>query len=209
MTYPALLSSLSLALTTAVLAACGSAAPPAQGPRAATGARIEQKAAIEGGITSEGANHEGEGATVTPPTAAGGAEAAGQGALDGEVGIGTGAGAGTPRAANAPSLQLDEPRVIGHLEASAAGQTIRRDVGQLQACYEQGLRARGDLAGKLVVDFSVGATGKTSDVKVTGPLTSMPALRDCVQHVFEGMAFPKPRTGTATITQVMRFSTGA
>jgi hypothetical protein len=65
----------------------------------------------------------------------------------------------------------------------------------VRACYEERLRHNAELAGTLVMDFEIGATGRLNFSKVKSTTLTDPLVGGCVSKRMMNWEFPKPRGG--------------
>lgn len=75
-------------------------------------------------------------------------------------------------------------------------QTVKSEKQKFIECYEQALKAKPNLQGKLVMAWSILPTGSTSNVRVIQSLDK--ELDDCFTEVFNKMTFTKPPNGLIT-----------
>jgi TonB family protein len=84
----------------------------------------------------------------------------------------------------------------GDIDRTAIRDEIRRHVGEVRHCYERALAAgQPDLAGRVVIRFTIIPAGKPIAVTVQESELPNPAFESCVAGVFRRMRFPPfPRT---------------
>jgi hypothetical protein len=69
---------------------------------------------------------------------------------------------------------------------------MRRYLGRMRACYEKQLKHDPDLAGKIVLSWTVEADGELSTVTVENDSTGSADLRSCVTRRLEAVRFAPP-----------------
>ncbi|MBK7824425.1 AgmX/PglI C-terminal domain-containing protein [Nannocystis sp.] len=75
-------------------------------------------------------------------------------------------------------------------------EVLDKHKGDVSDCYATAKEAKADLAGKLVLDFTVDGTGKVSEVKVDPASTLKDdGVNACVSDKAKGWSFPKTRDG--------------
>jgi TonB family protein len=74
--------------------------------------------------------------------------------------------------------------------------TITKYLSQVQACYEQGLRKKPDLAGHVSMDFEINAGGDVNVATVKQSSLGFPETEGCIAMVIKRWKFPKPVGGT-------------
>jgi len=105
------------------------------------------------------------------------------------------AGSATAAAAGTADLTSLQDR----LEAQ-----LRERGVDVQACYERGTESNPSLAGRLMIFYSVGLDGRTSDVSTRG-LSEAPAVGECVANVVRGMTFRSPPPQPMTLVYQWTF----
>lgn len=82
------------------------------------------------------------------------------------------------------------------LTVDAFEEIVDKHKGDVSDCYATAKEAKADLAGKLVLDFTVDGTGKVSEVKVDPASTLKDdGLNTCVSDKVKTWEFPKTRDG--------------
>lgn len=102
-------------------------------------------------------------------------------------------------------LRAEPPRVReGYLPEDDIREVLQRGRVRLRQCYEQGLRERPDLEGRLTVRITVGLDGSVSRARVVGG--DVPdGLQQCVRNYAERWMFPPPRGGFVTFDVPLAF----
>ncbi len=82
------------------------------------------------------------------------------------------------------------------LTVDAFEEIVDKHKGDVSDCYATAKEAKADLAGKLVLDFTVDGTGKVSEVKVDPASTLKDdGVNACVDGKAKTWEFPKTRDG--------------
>ncbi|HEU5056860.1 MAG TPA: AgmX/PglI C-terminal domain-containing protein, partial [Kofleriaceae bacterium] len=84
-----------------------------------------------------------------------------------------------------------QPTASGDLDRSVIRRVIRSRMGAFRACYERELVRRANLAGKVDLEFTIGADGAVSKAKGSG----LPVVADCAARQVKTIKFPPPRGG--------------
>jgi hypothetical protein len=91
------------------------------------------------------------------------------------------------------------PAVMGSLDRDVIQRVIRRHLAQVRGCYERGLLAGPDLAGRAVVRFTVAADGRVVAASLDSSTLGDPTVEDCILGVFRRLLFPEPAGGGIVI----------
>ena len=83
----------------------------------------------------------------------------------------------------------------GHLDSSVIDKVIDREVIKLRHCYNAERQKHDELAGKIVIKFTIGKDGYVTEVKVKSSTLNSPALEKCFLEAFQTSVFPKPEGG--------------
>ncbi len=104
--------------------------------------------------------------------------------------------------------RLSQIKGSGELSKDEIQRVINSHVGEIQYCYEKQLRTNAGLAGRVVLEWTVTASGGVSVVKVaTSSLSSTDATK-CMMDRVKKWSFPKPRgKGAVTIVYPFVFNT--
>ena len=95
------------------------------------------------------------------------------------------------------ALSDDEETVIeGGLDKDAIAEVIRRNLGQIRYCYERQLSSNRDLYGKVLVKFTIGATGTVAEQRVDNSTLKSAMVEGCILRRLAGWKFPLPKGGT-------------
>lgn len=92
---------------------------------------------------------------------------------------------------------LDEEIIVaGGLDRSVIERIIRRNLGDINYCYERRLNARPNLSGIFEAKFSIGANGRVQSVRAARDTLSDRTLDSCIRGSIKTWKFPRPVGGT-------------
>lgn len=93
------------------------------------------------------------------------------------------------------------PAPVGNLSKDEITKVLKRHQNEVRHCYEQALRLKPELAGKIAVKFIVGATGDVLDSEIASDTLNDENLKACMLKLVRSWKFPEPRGGgNVTIT---------
>ena len=133
----------------------------------------------------------------------------------GKFGHGPGAGPGYDRGVGAlHTRQAIVPEIIpgivnvnGSLDKEIIRRTVRRHLNEVKYCYEQALRTRPSLAGRVVVQFAIAPTGRVLTSVVQSSSLGVAAVDSCVVNAVKRWEFPQPdRGGLAMVSYPFSFA---
>jgi outer membrane biosynthesis protein TonB len=84
--------------------------------------------------------------------------------------------------------------VKGSLDKDVIRRVIRRSMPKIKLCYEASLEKSPNLAGKVVVDFTIGLDGKVTNSEATSGIQS--GMDSCVAQSIARLYFPAPQGDT-------------
>jgi TonB family protein len=108
---------------------------------------------------------------------------------------GTRAGELGTRRARTPSFTPGPPEVRGSLDREIVRRIVRRHLNEVRYCYEGELVRRPALAGRLVVQFAIAATGQVISSVVQSSTLGEPRVESCVTQAVRRWEFPQPHGG--------------
>jgi len=121
------------------------------------------------------------------------------------IGLGPRPGSPGPRG----DLVLGQPMHHDNVSRDAVAAVIRGHRAQVRYCYEKELHRSHDLAGRVVVAWTIDARGRATGVRVTSSTMNHAAVESCLVHRVSSWRFPAPAGGgTATITYPFIFQAG-
>jgi len=115
-----------------------------------------------------------------------------------------------PEAAAPPAMPSasagDSASPSGTLPREEIRRIIQQDRHRFRACYERGLAADPNLAGRVKVRFVIRADGSVADVTDDGSDLPNRTVALCVLRAFESMRFPSPEGGSVTVVYPLVFA---
>jgi hypothetical protein len=141
----------------------------------------------------------------------GASEGIGLGSI-GTVGHGSGFGNGHGRLGGsrdprAPMIRQGATRVSGRIPPEVIQRVVRQNFGRFRLCYENALRSNPNLAGRIVVRFTIDKSGSVSKTENGGSDFSDSAFTSCVVRGFSNLSFPQPED-VVTVDFPIIFSPG-
>lgn len=144
---------------------------------------------------------------------AGGAGGGGPAADVGELSAGGGGAVGTGEkkaAAITARVSADAiSDVDGTIDKKGVQRALRARGKAFQLCYENALKQNSKLAGKLVVEFTIGDRGRVVDATVVNDGLGSPQVARCVIDTLKRVRFPPPEDGDVSITNTFVFQPGS
>jgi hypothetical protein len=113
------------------------------------------------------------------------------------------------RGVQAPVLgvTIGQPSVQGDLDRAIIRRYIKRNLQNIQSCYEKQLLKAPRLAGTVEAEFTIGADGKVTASTATGVDA---AVASCVADVIQQIEFPKPKNNSvASVKYPLVFRPGS
>lgn len=98
-------------------------------------------------------------------------------------------------AGNMPIPLGKEALIDGGLDLDMVSEVIRRNMGQIRFCYEQGLQMDPSLAGRVGVKFTIGANGQVKIADVENTTLNSKQIEDCILLRLRSWKFPLPDGG--------------
>lgn len=96
------------------------------------------------------------------------------------------------------SIALGESTVSnGGLDRDLIAAVIKKNMGQISFCYEQGLRSNPSLSGRVMTDFVIGANGRVSAAKMASSTLQSSMVESCILMRLRSWNFPKPTGGVS------------
>ena len=87
----------------------------------------------------------------------------------------------------------------GGVDADGIQRVVRENVHQIKFCHEKALQAHPRLKGKVVIRFTISASGKVISSKVAESTVSDVKLERCIAAQVARWAFPRPGDGEAVV----------
>ena len=107
---------------------------------------------------------------------------------------------------HSPRLRSGNYRVIGRLPSAVVQRIVRQNYGRFRWCYENGLRNRPNLHGRVTMGFVIGRDGAVSIVRNMGTDLDDMGVIQCVRRAYHGLSFPQPEIGIVTVIYPIYFS---
>ncbi|NCN28384.1 energy transducer TonB [bacterium] len=93
------------------------------------------------------------------------------------------------------SLNLQEAFIDEGLSRDEVGRVIHSNISEIRYCYESSMIRKPDLEGKLVVDFTIAASGRVRSANVNKSSVRDERLNECILKRLARWEFPKPKSG--------------
>lgn len=94
-----------------------------------------------------------------------------------------------PTAKAAPAETVD---VEGGLDKAIIRRVVRAHIGEIRYCYNQGLSEDPELAGRVVVQMTIGSDGKVAEATVASTDIEETEVPQCIAEAAARWRFPKP-----------------
>ncbi|MDY7226538.1 AgmX/PglI C-terminal domain-containing protein [Hyalangium rubrum] len=125
----------------------------------------------------------------------------GIGAL-GAGGVGKGKVGGVVTRATTRSISATQ----GSIDREAVAKVINSHLQEVHACYERGLLKDPGLAGKVVLEWTIGAGGRVAAAKTKSSTLRNASVEACILSSLKGWAFPTPKGGVVIISYPFIFN---
>jgi hypothetical protein len=102
--------------------------------------------------------------------------------------------------------KLAEASVSGHVPADAVRRVVRRHTTAIRGAYETGLKRDTTLAGRLVLEWTLGPDGKVLEVKVITDELGDEQVVEAILRIIRRMRFPATGQEKTTIRYPFVFS---
>lgn len=86
----------------------------------------------------------------------------------------------------------EEASVDGGLDSSLIGDVVRRNIGQIRFCYEQGLQLNSALSGRVAVNWVIDGSGRVKVANVKNTSLNNKTVEDCILRRLRTWKFPIP-----------------
>jgi TonB family protein len=117
----------------------------------------------------------------------------------GGSGYGKGAGDLGERNARVPKIVPGKPAVQGSLDKEIIRRVVRQHRREIKFCYEQQLQKNKNLKGRVVVKFTISATGSVVSAVVKESSLNDAAVERCMTGKIRRWVFPEPKGGGIVI----------
>jgi hypothetical protein len=112
----------------------------------------------------------------------------------------------------APALKVPRPgkvTVTGKLSPEVVRRSGRHNFGRFHLCYENARRTNPTLAGRVLVHFVIGPSGRAATASDGGSDLPDPGVVACVVNGFTDLSFPRPEEGAVNVVYEVVFAPGA
>lgn len=111
----------------------------------------------------------------------------------------------------APAPVVSAPQATGRIDPTATSAAIRQHTDEVRACYTRALRGSPQLAGRVLVSFTVDASGHVSGTRsqvtpVGGDRDSFTPVALCIEQLLQTVTLPPPIGGAAAVALPFDFS---
>ena len=108
----------------------------------------------------------------------------------------------TPGAPIGRVLRTYDPMVIGPTPPAAVAEVVDDDLAELARCAHAAMAERPDLSGKVVVRFTIGATGSVTASSVRSQTLGSDPVAGCLAERFQAYDFPPVEGGGISVVTV-------
>lgn len=112
---------------------------------------------------------------------------------------GRGAGGLGGRRAKAPDVIPGKASVRGSLDAEIVRRIVRRHLNEVKYCYEQELTTKPELGGRLLVQFTIAASGQVIASVLESSTMGNARVENCAVQAVRRWEFPHPPGGSLVI----------
>ncbi len=86
----------------------------------------------------------------------------------------------------------EEASVEGGLDSGLIADVVRRNIGQIRFCYEQGLQMNSALSGRVAVNWVIDGSGRVKTARVKNTSLNNQTVEDCILRRLRTWKFPIP-----------------
>lgn len=101
---------------------------------------------------------------------------------------------------NVRTGSLGEEGGLGSINHQAVAGVFARRKGAIKACYEKELRRNPDLKGRITLRFTIGTSGRITNISVSQNTTGDDAIASCIIDRVQSWKFDPPSGGAVTFT---------
>ncbi len=105
-----------------------------------------------------------------------------------------------------PAVRQGKLKVKGPLDPDIIRRVVRAHINELRYCYNRGLVGDPGLAGQVVVEFRILATGTVGESKLTSTTLSDKTVGECVVAATLRWQFPRPTDAVVDVTYPFEFA---
>lgn len=168
---------------------------PSQAKRSGSGAPAAQLSGAVRSGRSGGVAARKTGDSIVKVAMIGGGEGGSGGYGVGGSAAGIGIGGLSGQGDDWVALNVDDATVEEGLSRDEVGQVIHKKISEIRYCYEASILRTPNLEGKLIVDFTIAASGRVRSAKVNKETVSDARLNECILKRLTKWGFPKPKAG--------------
>lgn len=96
-------------------------------------------------------------------------------------------------------VSSEQAVIMGALNRCTIDSYVRKSVDEIKKCYENELVKDPKIAGRVVINFIISASGDVSSSKVQRTSMNNPKVEKCTAEVVKKIKFPKPKGGGIVI----------
>jgi outer membrane biosynthesis protein TonB len=116
--------------------------------------------------------------------------------------VGKGKVGGTVTRATSRSISAPQ----GSIDREAVAKVINSHLQEVHACYERALLKDPGLAGKVVLEWTIGGNGRVAAAKTKSSTLNNASVEACILNSLKGWAFPAPKGGVVIISYPFIFN---
>ncbi len=105
-----------------------------------------------------------------------------------------------------PNVQGQRREANGSIPAADLQKVFRKHSGQAQKCYERALKRNQNLAGRVLLEITIGRDGSVVSVDARGDTLQSNQVNGCLEELAQGWSFPSPSGGAARVRKPYTFS---
>ncbi len=102
----------------------------------------------------------------------------------------------------------DDEAEVGALQRQQVADTVHKGLTGFKFCYERELRVKPGLEGKVVVQFTIAASGAVKEANVASSTANDAKLESCLVERMKKLRFPPPKGGDITVNYPFIFKPG-
>ncbi len=99
------------------------------------------------------------------------------------------------RGKRVPRVRQAKAQVKGPLDKDIVRRIVRAHINEVRSCYNKALERDPEAAGRVAIDFTIGAKGKIAASKVQESTIADEQLGRCITKAVKRWKFPKPQGG--------------
>lgn len=89
--------------------------------------------------------------------------------------------------------------IDGSLDKEIVRRIVRAHIDEIRYCYNEGLTEDPELAGRVVIQLTLGEDGRASESKVASSDLSNDAVEECMANAMARWPFPAPKDGQKVV----------